>query len=126
MDMNLLSGMGLHPKLIGPAKLDGFRIQIGARATLIPEHGSVAYGVIAELAEHEATWLYSGSGLIDYRAETVEPALIDSERVQPAFCYNLPEGELGGRVNTEYAEKLSELVQKIGFSPDYAREILEQ
>ena len=123
MDANLLEGMGLHPKVIGSAELPDFQIRIGNRATLIPNPGSMSYGIVMELSNEEAVALYSKQDVSDYRAETVDAILINDRSIQRSLCYNLPPDVLESETNADYAEKLSALVLKLGFSSVYANEI---
>ena len=123
MDQALLAEKGLHPETIGPAVLPGYRIHIGARATLVPSASSRAYGIVMALSEQEARALYSEPSVRAYERERVEVVLLADERVVEADCYNLPrESELSG-ANPAYATKLSRLVQALGLDPGYAREI---
>lgn len=123
MDANLLEDMGLHPKVIGPAELRDFQIRIGNRATLIPNRGSTSYGVVMELSDKETVTLYSKPDVSDYRPETVNAILINDGSIQRSLCYNLRQDVLGSGTNAEYAEKLSALALKLGFSSEYASEI---
>ena len=123
MDANLLKDMGLHPKVIGPAELRDFQIRIGNRATLIPNRGSTSYGIVMELSDKEAVALYSQPDVSDYRPETVNAILVNDGSIQRSACYNLPPGVLGSGTNAGYAEKLSKLALKLGFSSEYANEI---
>jgi hypothetical protein len=123
MDANLLKGMGLHPKVIGPAELPDFQIRIGKRATLIPNRGSTSYGIVMKLSDNEAAVLYSKEDVSDYRPEMVNAILINDRSVQRCLCYNLPPGVMGSGTNAEYAEKLSALVLELGLPQEYADEI---
>ena len=40
MEQRLLTEKGLHPEVIGPAVLQGYRIHIGERATLLRSPGA--------------------------------------------------------------------------------------
>ena len=126
MDADLLKEMGFHPIAIGPAKLPDYQVSIGERATLVPSPGSTSYGVVMELPATEATALYSKSAVSDYRAVTVNAILMSDGSIQQSLCYNLPPNMLGCGTNIEYAEKLSELVLKLGFSLEYANEITDR
>ena len=123
MDANLLEDMGLHPNVIGPAELPDYQIRIRNRATLIPNRGSTSYGILIELSDKEAVTLYSKPDVSDYRPETVNAILMNDGSIQRSLCYNLPPDVLGSGTNAEYAEKLSALALKLGFSSEYANEI---
>lgn len=126
MNVNLLEDLGLHPEAIGPAVLPDFQIRIGDRATLVPNPGSMSYGIVTELSDNEANALYTRQGLSDYRPETVDAILVHDRSVQHSFCYNLPQDALGSKANAEYAKKLSTLVLELGFPPAYGDEIINQ
>ena len=76
MDEALLEGMGLHPELIGLAKLSDFKIAIGNKATLIPNPGSSCYGVVMELPDEEVSALYSNPEVSEYKPELVNTVLL--------------------------------------------------
>ena len=124
MDKALLEGMGLHPELIGLAKLPDFKIAIGNQATLIPNPGSSCYGVVMELTDEEASALYSNPNVSDYKPEWVDTLFLQNGSIQPTLCYILPVEQFDPGINKEYAEKLSALVRKLGFPEAYAREIM--
>lgn len=123
MDARLLRERGLHPALVGPAELPGHQIHIGKRASLIPNPGSTAFGMLIDLPDEEVTALYSAPDVSDYRPEKVRAVLLSDRAVQTAWCYNLPADQAGHGTNAEYAEKLSALVLELGFPPAYASEI---
>jgi len=123
MDTGLLREKGLHPTLVGPAELTGYRIHIGGRACLIPDPQSTSYGMLIDLPDNEALTLYSAPDVSDYRADSVEPILLKDRSIETALCYNLPADKRGAGRNAEYAEQLSTLVLELGFSPDYASQI---
>jgi hypothetical protein len=123
MDSSLLEDMGFRPKLIGTAKLDDYQIHIGDRATLIPAAGSVAYGVLMELSGDELSALYSRPEVSGYEAEPVNVSLLENNSNKRSVCYILPQQALGSDINTEYAKKLSALVEELGFPSSYAHDI---
>lgn len=123
MDRSLLVEKGLHPEPVGPAVLSDYRIHIGERATLLPSASSRAYGIVMKLSDREARALYSEPSVRDYRRESVQVELLDSNELVEAFCYNLPlESGLAG-ANPAYANELSRLVETLRLDPAYVREI---
>jgi len=123
MDRSLLADKGLHPEIIGPAVLPGYRIHIGERATLVQSDSSRAYGIVMGLTEQEARALYSEPGVRAYVRERVEVALLDTSEAVEAYCYNLPrESGLTG-TNPAYATELSQLVEVLKFDSAYVEEI---
>ncbi len=123
MDSRLLEGMGFRPKSVGAARLINHSLEIGERATLVPDSGRVAYGYLLDLEDDEVSELYSRPEVLDYRAESVEATLLSDGSKHRALCYVLPESKLGGKRNTGYAEKLKMLVLRLGLPSEYANEI---
>ncbi len=123
MDPSLLRGKGLHPTLVGPAELPGYRLHIGNRASLVPSPDATVYGMLIELPDEEATALYSAPDVRDYAPDQVNAVLLSDRSVQPSLCYNLPADKLGDGTNAAYAEQLSALVLELGFPPAYANAI---
>ena len=123
MDRNLLIEKGLHPEVIGPAMLPGYRIHIADRATLLPSAADKAYGILMELPEEEVHILYSGQSVREYLPEQVRVSLLEGNLEIEASCYNLPllTGLKG--TNPAYAKKLSQLVESLGFDEEYVEEI---
>jgi hypothetical protein len=123
MDRSLLIAKGLHPEIVGPAVLSGYRIHIGNRATLLPSPSSRAYGIVMELPDQEARALYSEPSVREYKRERVQVELLASGTVVEACCYNLPP-ELGlAGANPAYADELARLVKALNFDLEYAQEI---
>ena len=123
MDRTLLAGKGFHPETIGPAVLSDYRIHIGERATLLPSASRHAYGIVMELADEEASALYSEPTVREYIPERVQVELLDTSEAVEAYCYNLPR-ELGlAGANPAYATKLSQLVKALQFDSAYIEEI---
>ena len=123
MDPALLADQDLHAVVIGPAVLHGYRIHIGARATLLPSPSSRVLGVVMELSEPDVRALYSEPTVRAYRREPVCVTLLASGRVLEAQCYNLPpDSDLAG-TNPDYAEKLARLAEALGLEAGYVREI---
>jgi hypothetical protein len=117
MDESLLASRGVHPTDAKIGYVDGFRLQIGKRATLIPEGNSRAYGVLMTITSDEAAALYSEPSVADYAAEPVTVQL--PENVQaPAVCYNLP---AAGRTaaDPDYAAALLAVATRLGLPDRY-------
>lgn len=123
MDRSLLTGRGLHPKVIGPAVLHDYRIHIGERATLLQSPSSRAYGIVMELSDTEAITLYSEPSVREYMPERVKVELLDSGETIAADCYNLQRELALAGTNPAYASKLSQLVERLEFDPAYVEEI---
>ena len=123
MDRSLLTDKGLHPETVGRAVLSDYRIHIGERATLLPSAASRAYGIVMELANEEATALYSEPSVCEYVRERVQVELLDTGEALEADCYNLPSDLAQPGANPAYAAELSELVELLQFDVAYVKEI---
>ena len=115
MDESLLASKGVHPTESVIAYVDGYRLHIGKRATLLPEKDSRAYGVLMNITSQEAAALYSEQSVADYIAESVV-VNVPGELQLSAVCYNLPAAKLAG-TNSEYAAALLTLATELGL-PD--------
>lgn len=117
MDEALLAARNVRPRECTIGYVDGFRLHIGRRATLVPEANSRAYGVLMKITSDDAAALYSEPSVADYVAETVVVKLPGNMQV-PAICYNLPAARMT-ETNPEYAAALLSLATKLGFPDDY-------
>ena len=124
MDESLLASKGIHPTASSIGYVDGYSLRIGERATLLPDTGSRAYGVLMEVAAKDIDSLYSEPSVADYVAQPVVVTLTGNKRV-PADCYNLPEEKLAG-ANAEYAAALLALATKLGLPDQYLGHIRKQ
>lgn len=121
MDESVLASKGVYPRNQAIAYVDGFRLRIGERATLLPEEKSRAYGVLMEITQEDAAALYSEEGVADYVAQPVTVSLPDGPRVS-AVSYNLPVAKLAG-TNPAYASDLLALATRLGFPDSYLEHI---
>lgn len=123
MDRSLLARKGLHPTVIGPAVLRGYRIHLGERATLLRSDSSHAFGVVMELSEREARELYSEPSVREYLREPVRVKLLETGETIEADCYNLPRDVASVGANPGYAAELLRLVEALQFDSAYVEEI---
>ena len=121
MDESLLDSKGIIPSVAKAGCVDGYRLRIGRRATLVPERGSRAYGILMTIGRDEAAKLYGDETVADYVAESVSVTL-QSGAVKSAITYNLPLGHCDG-ANAVYAESLLLLAKKLGFPAEYLDQI---
>lgn len=124
MDASLLASKGVVPSSTAVGYVEGLGLRIGARATLVPDEGGKAHGVLMTLRAADVTALYREPGLADYVAQPVTVALPDGT-ARPAACYLLPADKLEG-TNPGYAKALLALAQRLGLPADYLREIRRQ
>jgi len=79
MDRQALIGQGIHPGPDSVASVDGFRLHIGDRATLVPLAGETAWGVAMALPSDEVAQLYGAPSVADYRPEAALARKKDGE-----------------------------------------------
>jgi len=121
MDEGLLTTKGIQPSEVSPGFVDGYRLRIGERATLVHHEDSRAYGVVMDIAPGDATALYADDSVADYLPEPVLVQLTDGSQVA-ATCCNLP-GEKVSGTNIEYAEMLLKLATRLRFPDSYLDQI---
>ena len=124
MDESLLASKGINASKPTVGYVDGYGLRIGRRATLVPDHGNRAYGVLMTLRAADVTALYSDESVTDYISESVSVVLADGT-VESAVCYNLPEHKLEG-ANPEYANALLVLAARLGLPDNYLQQIRQQ
>lgn len=117
MDESLLETKGITPSSSAIGHIDGYRLRIGKRATLLPDPNGRAYGVLMTITRDEAKALYDEPSVADYVPEAVTVTLSDGP-TERAVCYNLPASQLAG-TNPAYAESLYSLAQTLGFPQTY-------
>jgi hypothetical protein len=122
MDTDALAAQGFHPANAVRARLDGFALRIGQRATLVPREASVVHGVLVDLDRAEVQRLYSAPGLEVYLPEAVTVTLADGGPVA-ALCFNLEDEPSPSDRNPAYAEKLRSLCRRLGFPAAYVDSI---
>src|SRR5579864_4253257 len=113
MDRDALHGQGFRPSAARQARVDGFALRLGARATLVPDAGRSAYGMLMRLTHDEIDRLYADPSVAAYRAEPVMAELANGETIA-ALCFNLPQAPDDASSNPEYAAKLTMVARKLG------------
>jgi len=121
MDESLLASKGVRARRCEPGHVDGYRLHIGERATLLPAKDSRSYGVLMEITTDQAATLYSDESVCDYVAEPVVVHLRDDQQVD-AVCYNLPASKLTGE-SRRYAADLLALATRLGMPESYLARI---
>jgi hypothetical protein len=122
MDAEALRASGFHPVDARSACVAGMTLQIGRRATLVPDPAKSVHGFVIGLSHQEVDRLYSEPSVAAYRPEAVIARLADGSSV-PALCFNLPPSDEAVEANPEYAEKLRAVVSRLGLPADYAASI---
>lgn len=123
MDEALLASKGIKPSRVEVGYVDSYGLRIGARATLMPDEGNRAYGVLMSVGAENLRTLYSDESVADYVPETL-PVVLGDGTQEPAACYNLPESKLQG-TNPEYASALLALARKLDLPSDYLKQIAD-
>ena len=122
MDAELLRAKGVHPVDLRPARVRGFALRIGQRATLVAGPDAAAHGIVVQLTHDEIEQLYSEASVRSYRPEAVVAELRDGARV-PALCFNLSAPPGPDEANSEYATKLRALASRLGLPSEYIETI---
>ena len=122
MDAEALRAGGFHPVNARQASVIGMALQIGRRATLIPDPAGCTHGFVIGLSHAEVDRLYAEPSVAAYRPEAVIARLLDRSII-PALCFNLPPSDERVEANPEYAEKLRAVVTRLGLPAAYATSI---
>jgi len=122
MDAEALRAQGFNPIDARQACVPGMALQIGRRATLIPDPSKCAYGFVIGLSHQELDRLYSEPSVAAYRPEAVIAQLVDRSCI-PALCFNLPPSDQTVEANPAYAEKLRAVTRRLGLPADYTASI---
>lgn len=120
MDEHVLAKKGIRPSSKVVGYVEGFKLRIGERATLLQQDGR-AYGVVMDIANQQAAALYSEASVADYEPEAVTVTLDDGTAAD-AICYNLPMDKVAG-TNKDYAASLLKLAEDLDFPKSYLDEI---
>ena len=123
MDVDRLRRQAIEPSRSRRAYVDDFALRIGQRATLVPQPGARAYGVLMTLGSEDVTRLYAAPGLEHYRPEAVLVHCLDSDARVPALCYNLPEAPGAFERNPRYAADLKAVLEALDFPHQYVAAI---
>jgi hypothetical protein len=118
MDAEALRANGFHPVNARQACVAGMALQIGRRATLVPDAAKCVYGFVIGLSHAEVERLYAEPSVAAYRPEAVSAQLADRSCI-PALCFNLPPSDQAVEANPEYAGKLRAVAGRLGLPADY-------
>ena len=118
MDSDVLRESRVVPMSPRRAYVDDHALRIGRRATLVPDLGARAYGMVFALTHDDLERLYSAPGLEQYRPEAVLTHSLEGETF-PALCYNLREVPGPDEANTEYAARLRAALGRLEFPAEY-------
>ncbi len=121
MEEGVLAAKGIKPVTANSGFVEGYRLRIGERATLVRRPGSRAYGIMMGVTPGEVKELYAEKSVAEYLPETLTVELMDGTKVD-ATCYNLPLDKVTG-ANREYAKSLLEVCTRLGFPDSYLEQI---
>ena len=117
MDQQALEAQNLNPSNARMASVSGYKLHIGKRATLSPEVGAEAWGMVIGLPIEEAEQLYAEPSVADYKPEAVLAHTTDGQQVA-ALCYNLVSSGTDD-TNKTYAASLHALAERLGLPDSY-------
>lgn len=118
MDESALREKGFRPADARSARVDGFSLRLGARATLVPDPAKCVHGMLMSLTHRELDQLYAEESVAAYRPEAVTATLLDGRNIA-ALCFNLPMVPAGIESNSDYAAKLQAVARKLGLPVSY-------
>ena len=122
MDAQVLHQAGTKPSNFRRAYVADYALRIGQRATLVPSRGARAYGMLISLTHAELEHLYGAPGLEAYRPEAVVAHPSDGEAI-PALCYTLVQAPDPHERNPEYAMRLQNVLENLGFPVEYVESV---
>jgi hypothetical protein len=122
MDADVLRDRTIAPANVRPARVEGFELRVGKRATLVSSDRGQVFGILMALTHLDLKKLYDAAGLEEYRPEAVIAYPLEGKAV-PALCYNLPHPPRADERNVEYVVQLQAVATKLGFPPEYIKSI---
>ena len=123
MDEKLLAKKTISPFSAMTGFVDGYKLRIGDRATLLHHPGNRVYGMLMDVAADDVTKLYAQPGVSDYVPESVTVETVDRSKFD-AICYNLPLDQVTG-TNKEYARSLLKLATQLKLPGEYLEQIAQ-
>jgi hypothetical protein len=122
MDERILRDKGVDPRQPRKAAVPGYRLRIGQRATLIPQFGAQALGLVFTLTDQELHSLYAGAGLDMYQPRSVI-ALLENGTFAAVTTFILGTPPAESERNADYAVQLKALVERLGFPASYVQSV---
>jgi catechol 2,3-dioxygenase-like lactoylglutathione lyase family enzyme len=123
MSPEVLAEAGVHPTDLQKARLDGWKLTIAPRATLVPAANASVWGIAARLTHAELDRLYA-KDFFGFGAYLPEAVLVmrDAGDPLPAISYIAWQVE-GGKPARDYVEKILSVARQYSFPEDYVRHI---
>lgn len=122
MDSDILKDGGINAVDPRRAYVDDYALRIGQRATLVPDSGARAYGMLFALTHDDLDRLYGAPGLECYRPEAVSVHAMEGGSCS-ALCYNLREPPNLDEASAEYASQLREVLTGLEFPLSYIQSL---
>ena len=108
------------PAILGVATIPGYRFRIAKRgyATMVPDPGSVVYGLLWSLTDADLTALdqYEGVPAGDYIRTTIEVPFRGDELVAQVYLATDP---APGRPRRGYLATIIQAARDLGLPPEY-------
>jgi hypothetical protein len=121
MDGDVLWQKGLSPRDFKLARVEGYGLRIGERATLEVSETEQVFGSIMKLRTEELKLLYGEESVADYVSVRLTATDMAGKRIE-SISYILPMDQLSGR-NPNYARALLLAADKIGIPNTHLRTI---
>lgn len=119
MDESVLRAKGVEPRLPRRAVVRDYELRIGQRARLCPQSSAKAFGMVYALTDAEIDSLYGEPGLEMYCPESVVATFEDGSS-SVVTTYNLPDTTGTDEPNLEYAAKLRDVLERLGFPNSFS------
>jgi hypothetical protein len=121
MDPDVLRQKGTDPGHFRLARVDGYGLRIGERATLEPSENEQVFGSVIDLTDEDLDLLYADESVAEYVPVRITAFGPEGEKIE-AVSYILPMELLSGR-NPDYARALLAVAEKIGIPEPHLRMI---
>lgn len=117
MDKRLLLEQGFAPLSPEIARVDGYGLRIGARATLVEARDETVHGMLMSLPQKQLQSLYRGPGLDDYSPQPLTALLPNGQRIA-AISYLIADQKLDQH-KRDYARQLAKLARELELPSAY-------
>lgn len=112
MDADRLRSMGVKPRMPLTGHLNGYKVRLGRRGSLLRCAGGITWGLVFHLTHAEISRLYPEAGLTDYVPEAVTVNLANGESIA-ALSYITLNPAREDELNLAYVLKLADLLMEL-------------
>lgn len=116
MDPDILAAHGVKPRHQRLAKLPGYRLRLGEKATLLVSPTDSAVGCVYSLYPHEIRQLYAAHP--DYYPITDATALLTNGLRSSVMIMILSEPPAEHIRNVDYIRNMQQILRKLGFGEE--------